>query len=50
MKGFENILVSYDHRYAALTTVKYIVLSAIAGSSLILKPQRYGLPIAKKIE
>ena len=50
MKPFENMIVTYDHRMAALSTLKYIIVSAIAGSSIVLKPQRYALPIAKKIE
>lgn len=50
MKPYENILVSYDHRGAALSSLKYIVSSSIAGNSIVLKPHRYALPIAKKIE
>lgn len=33
-----------------ISCVKYIILSGIAGNSLIFNPHRYGLPIAKKIE
>lgn len=49
-RAFGNILVICDYRMVALSCLKYVVCSSIAGDCVILSPHRYGLPIAKKIE
>lgn len=34
----------------AISSLKYLVASVIAGNGVVLKPQRYALPVAKYIE
>ena len=50
LEPFENILVTYDHRMPAISSVKYLICSLLAGASLTLKPKRYALPITKILE
>lgn len=38
MQAFNNILIVYDHRTPALSTLKYLVQSAIGGAGMILNP------------
>lgn len=38
MQPVDNILVAYDHRTPALSSIKYLIQCAIAGAGIILKP------------
>lgn len=50
LQPFNNILVVYDHRFPVMSSLKYLTQCAIAGAGIILKPERYALPISKAIQ
>ena len=49
LQAFDNILVAYDHRTPALSSLKYLVQCALSGAGMVLKPERYALPTSKAI-